>query len=164
MGREQDLAKAFADLADAVGRWPALAPVALSEGFRAVHAFPMRLRNNVIGALNLFSTHTGDLPDDDRHVAQALADVATIGLLQERAIHNNDVLVAQLEGALASRILIEQAKGVIAEQLDLDMDTAFRLILKRARDSNSRLADVARDVVGGRISIRSQGHSAVRDT
>jgi hypothetical protein len=146
-------AVAVDDLASAGARWPVFAPVALAEGYAAVHAFPMRLREITIGALNLFSTSVGALPDDDRHVAQALADVATIGLLQERAIHHNDQLVAQLEGALASRVVIEQAKGVLAEQGGMDMDAAFQVLRAHARDSNRRLADVAHDVVDRQISI-----------
>jgi len=146
-------AVAVDDLAAESARWPRFTPVALAEGYVAVHAFPMRLREVTIGALNLFSTRAGALPDDDRHVAQALADVATIGLLQERAIHHNDELVAQLEGALASRVVIEQAKGVLAEQGGLDMDAAFRVLRAHARDNNLRLADVARDVVARQMSI-----------
>jgi transcriptional regulator with GAF, ATPase, and Fis domain len=139
------------DLATAVDRWPTFAPVALAEGYAAVHAFPLRLRDTTIGALNLFSKHPGALPDDDQHVAQALADIATIGLLQERAIHHNDALVAQLEGALASRVIIEQAKGVLAEKGGLDMDAAWRQLRAQARDSNRRLADIAQEIVGGSV-------------
>ncbi len=142
------------DLTRETERWPTFTPVAVAEGYVAVHAFPMRLREITIGALNLFSTHAGALPDDDHHVAQALADIATIGLLQERAIHHNDELVAQLEGALASRVIIEQAKGVLAEQGALDMEAAFQVLRKHARDNRRRLADVAREVVDRQMSIR----------
>lgn len=148
-------AVAVDDLAGAVERWPTFTPVALAQGYLAVHTFPMRLRETTIGALNLFSAHAGALPADDRHVAQALADIATIGLLQERAIHHNDELVAQLEGALASRVVIEQAKGVLAEQGGLDMDAAFRVLRAQARNGNRRLADVARDVVDGRVGQKT---------
>jgi transcriptional regulator with GAF, ATPase, and Fis domain len=134
-------------LADHVGRWPAFAPVALRLGYEAVHTFPMRLRNDTIGALNLFSTMPGALPDDDPHVAQALADVATIGLLQERAISESGVVVSQLEGALSSRVVIEQAKGILAEQGNLDMDQAFQRLREQARTSNRRLAVVAGEVI-----------------
>lgn len=142
-------AVAVADLAANLTRWPRFAPVALAEGYTAVHAFPLRLRKMTIGALNLFSDHPGDLPDDDRYVAQALADIATIAILQERAIQHNETLVAQLEGALASRVVIEQAKGVLAEHGGLDMDQAFQALRDLARNSNRRLADVAHDVVLG---------------
>ena len=141
------------DLAAESARWPTFAPVALAQGYVAVHAFPMRLREITIGALNLFSSRAGALPEGDRHVAQALADVATIGLLQERAIHLNQELVAQLEGALASRVVIEQAKGVLAEQGGMDMDAAFRVLRAYARQSNRRLADIAHDVVDRQMSV-----------
>lgn len=146
-------AVAVEDLAGEISRWPAFAPVAIAEGYVSVHAFPMRLRETTIGALNLFGTRPGALPDGERHVAQALADIATIGLLQERAVHRNDELVAQLEGALASRVVIEQAKGVIAEQGGLDMGDAFRLLRTYARNNNVRLAEVAHDIVDRRTSI-----------
>ncbi len=146
-------AVAVRDLAAEAERWPTFVPVALEQGFLAVHAFPMRLRETTIGALNLFSTGAGELAADDQHVAQALADIATIGLLQERAIRHNDALVSQLEGALTSRVVIEQAKGVLAEQAGLDMDGAFRVLRAHARDTNRRLAEVARDVVDRQMSV-----------
>jgi len=148
-------AVAVDDLSVEAERWPVFAPVALAEGYVAVHAFPMRLRESTIGALNLFSTRPGAMQDDERHVAQALADIATIGLLQERAIHRNDELVAQLEGALASRVVIEQAKGVLAEQGGLDMGEAFRQLRTYARNNNLRLADVAQQIVDRRVSSLS---------
>ena len=146
-------AVAVDNLAAEITRWPVFAPVALAEGYVAVHAFPMRLRETTIGALNLFSTRSGALPDEERHVAQALADIATIGLLQERAIHRNDELVGQLEGALASRVVIEQAKGVLAEKGGLDMGEAFQQLRTYARNNNVRLADVAHDIVERRMSV-----------
>ena len=142
---------AVTDLTNEIERWPSFAPAAIAEGYAAVHAFPLRLRENTIGALNLFSTHPGDLPADDRHVAQALADVATIGILQERAAHHSETLVGQLEGALTSRVIIEQAKGVLAERGGVDIDEAFRRLRGHARRTNSRLAQVAHDVIDGRL-------------
>lgn len=100
-----------ADLRDAVDRWPQFAPRAVAAGFRSVHAFPMRLRQDVIGALNLFGTDVGRMEVEDVRTVQALADVATIGLLQERAVRRGEVLTEQLQGALSSRVIIEQAKG-----------------------------------------------------
>src|SRR5688500_12126665 len=102
-----------ADLPSA-GRWPQFTAAAAEVGFAAVHALPMRLRTEVIGALNLFDTEPGPLDDGRLRVGQALADVATIGLLQQRAIRRRDVITEQLQIALNSRILIEQAKGVLA--------------------------------------------------
>jgi AmiR/NasT family two-component response regulator len=107
----------------------------------------MRLRTDIIGALNLFGTRPGALPPDTVRLGQALADVATIGLLQARAIHQRDTLAEQLQTALNSRIVIEQAKGVIAERRQLDMDQSFTLLRSTARTSNRRLSDLARAVV-----------------
>lgn len=144
------------DLASETRRWPTFSPVALETGYRAVHTFPMRLRESTIGALNLFNTRPGPMASDDSHIAQALADIATIGLLQERAIQESGVVVAQLEGALSSRVVIEQAKGVLSEQGGVSMDEAFQHLRARARDSNRRLAEVARETVSGATNRDSE--------
>jgi transcriptional regulator with GAF, ATPase, and Fis domain len=138
---------AVADLATAAGRWPHFAAQAREIGFASVHALPMRLRTDVIGALNLFGTQPGALDPDTIRLGQALADVATIGILQARAIHQRDTLAEQLQTALNSRIIIEQAKGVIAERRQLDMDQSFTLLRSTARTTNRRLSDLARAVV-----------------
>ena len=140
---------AVADLATATSRWPRFAAQAREIGFASVHALPMRLRTHVIGALNLFGTQPGALDPDTVRLGQALADVATIGLLQARAIHQRDILAEQLQTALNSRVIIEQAKGVIAERNHLDMDQSFTLLRGTARTSNRRLSDLARAVVDG---------------
>jgi ANTAR domain-containing protein/GAF domain-containing protein len=140
------------DLADAAARWPAFsAAVAHVGAFRSVHALPMRLRGQAIGALNLFRGTPGPLPDADLALGQALADVATIGILQERAIRRGEVLTEQLQGALNSRVAVEQAKGVIAQLFDLGMDEAFGVLRDHARRGNLRLAEVARGVVAREI-------------
>jgi GAF domain-containing protein len=131
------------------GRWPRFTAAAAEVGFAAVHALPMRLRDQVIGALNLFDTNPGALDVGRLRVGQALADVATIGLLQERAIRHRDVLTEQLQSALNSRILIEQAKGVLAERLHLDMANAFVVLRGGARNQNRRLTDLAQAIVDG---------------
>lgn len=141
-----------ADLPSA-GRWPAFTAAAAEVGFAAVHAVPMRLRTEVIGALNLFDTMPGPLDEGKLRIGQALADVATIGLLQQRAIHRRDTLTEQLQTALESRVLIEQAKGVLAERLHLDMDEAFALLRNAARNNNRRLSDLAQAVVDGSDQI-----------
>jgi GAF domain-containing protein len=146
---------AVADLTGTVESWPRFAPAALAEGYLAVHALPMRLRDNVIGAMNLFSTQAGDLSDEDAHLARALADVATIGILQERAIQRGESIVEQLEGALNSRIIIEQAKGVLAERGGLDMDQAFRQLRMHARSHNVRLSEIAHHVVTGELDAQT---------
>jgi GAF domain-containing protein len=137
-----------ADLATA-GKWPRFTQAAAEAGFAAVHAVPMRLRTEVIGALNFFDTNPGPLDAGKLRIGQALADVATIGLLQERAIRRRDVLTEQLQTALNSRILIEQAKGVLAERLHVDMPEAFALLRSSSRNNNRRLSDLAQAIIDG---------------
>jgi len=138
------------DLADHPGRWSQFATKARQEGFASVHALPLRLRTQVIGALNLFHTHTGAMTADDLAVGQALADVATIGILQQRAVARSHALSGQLQSALNSRVIIEQAKGVLAERANLDMDEAFTALRGFARNHNRKLVDVALGVIEGR--------------
>jgi GAF domain-containing protein len=130
-------------------RWPRFGAAAAEVGFAAVHALPMRLRDEIIGALNLFHVDPGPLDENRQRIGQALADVATIGLLQQRAIHRRDILTDQLQTALNSRILIEQAKGVLAERHHVDLDEAFVLLREGARSRNRRLSELARSVVDG---------------
>jgi transcriptional regulator with GAF, ATPase, and Fis domain len=142
-----------ADLAAAAPRWPRFAPAARHAGFAAVQALPMRLREQVIGALNLFRAGPGAFAPADVRVGQALADVATISLLHERSMRHSDALNEQLQTALNSRVIIEQAKGKLAERLGLDMDQAFGLLRDRARVSNRRLSDLAQAFVDGSESL-----------
>lgn len=134
-------------------RWPRFSHAAAQAGFASVHALPMRLRAEVIGGLNLFDTVPGMMEDDARRVAQALADVATIGLLHQRTIRRRDALTEQLQTALNSRILIEQAKGVLAERLGIGIDQAFGLLRNGARRRNQLLSDFARAVVTGSVRL-----------
>jgi GAF domain-containing protein len=134
-------------------RWPRFAALAAGAGFLSVHAIPLRLRGQVIGSLNLFREHEGVLNPADATAAQALADVATISVLQERTIRDSTVVHDQLRRALDSRVIIEQAKGVIAHTHGVDMDEAFRLIRRRARDSSTAMPVVAEGIVAGRIVI-----------
>jgi transcriptional regulator with GAF, ATPase, and Fis domain len=140
---------AVGDLSAAASRWPRFAAEARQSGFASVYALPMRLRTDIIGALNLFGTQPDALDEDTIRLGQALADVATIGLLQARTIRHRETLAEQLQTALNSRIVIEQAKGVIAERRQLDMDQAFTLLRGAARASNRRLSELARTVVDG---------------
>lgn len=135
-------------------RWPLFAERALSEGFRSVHAIPMRLQDDTIGALNLFGDSGWVLGDADTRVIQAMADVATIAILQERAIAHAETLNEQLQGALNSRIAIEQAKGAIAHARGVDVDTAFELMRTYARSRQERLVDVANRAVTTPEQIR----------
>jgi transcriptional regulator with GAF, ATPase, and Fis domain len=140
---------AAADLADAAARWPRFVPAARRAGFAAVQALPMRLRDQVIGALNLFRADPGPFDAADVRVGQALADVATISLLHERGMRRSDTLNEQLQTALTSRVIIEQAKGKLAERLHLDMDQAFSLLRDQARSRNLRLSDLAQAFIDG---------------
>jgi GAF domain-containing protein len=135
------------DLAASAERWPDFTPRALEAGFRSVHAFPMRLRNQVIGALNLFSSGMTEYAAADARVVQSLADVATIGILQERSIARAEAVTEQLQGALNSRIVIEQAKGALARMEGISVDAAFERLRERARSSRQRLVDVAAAVL-----------------
>ena len=142
-----------ADLREAADRWPLFAPRAVAAGFRSVHAFPMRLRKEVIGALNLFSVEAGQIDSTDASVIQAVADVATIGLLQERAVRRGEVLTEQLQRALTSRIVIEQAKGALAQIRGVTVDDAFKLLRTYSRQNNVRLGVVARAVLTNPTSV-----------
>jgi GAF domain-containing protein len=132
--------------------WPRFTGEARSAGFEIVQAVPLRLRAQTIGALNLFWARPADVRPDDLRVAQALADVATIAILQERLTRNREVVAAQLQAALDSRIVIEQAKGVIAERRQVDVGEAFALLRQLARSSGRKLSEVAGDVVGGSLT------------
>jgi transcriptional regulator with GAF, ATPase, and Fis domain len=136
-----------ADLAGPGQQWPRFAAAAARSGFRAVEALPMRLRDQVIGALNLFWTAPGPFDRAELRIGQALADVATIGLLHERNVRRSETIAEQLQAAVNSRVVIEQAKGKLAERRSLDMDQAFTLLRDYARNSNQRLTDVARNFV-----------------
>ena len=139
------------DLEDDLDRWPLFVPAARRAGFHSVAAVPMRLREQTIGGLGLFLDTPRPIPATNQRLAQALADVATIGVLQQRSLHRSHVLSEQLQGALSSRITIEQAKGVLAERDDLSMDAAFDALRRYSRDHNLKLTDVATLVVTGEL-------------
>lgn len=130
--------------------WPEFREAALSQGFLSVHAVPMRVHSRTIGAMGLFGARAGSLTAEDAAIGQALADVATISLMQERTIREAALVNEQLQGALNTRVLIEQAKGVIAHTAGVDMDQAFNLLRNHARANSQSL-----HVTAGRIVDRS---------
>jgi transcriptional regulator with GAF, ATPase, and Fis domain len=140
-------------------RWPQFASHARDAGLESLAGVPMRLRLDRIGALNLFSRRSGGLSHEDQRVAQAMADVATIGVLQARAIHDGQVIASQLQTALESRIAIEQAKGIIAEHLAISVDDAFAMLRGYARKNNDKLTDTARRVVSRALRPGTIGDS-----
>jgi GAF domain-containing protein len=159
---ETGVVVAVADLSAATERWPVFTPRALEQGFSAVHAVPMRLRGEVIGSLNLFNQRSGGLSAEDAKVARALADIATIGILQERTIRHGEVLTEQLQGALNSRITIEQAKGLLAHAGGLDMEQAFQALRRYARSQHARMSETAHALASGRLrpdAVLEQGHA-----
>lgn len=137
------------DLASAGDRWPRFAPAAAEAGFRTVHALPMRLRAEILGAFNLFHTDPNQLDRSVTQIGQAMADVATIGLIQERSLRHHETLTDQLQTALHSRIIVEQAKGVLAERRGIDPSEAFILLRNHARSHQQRLTELAAAVVDG---------------
>jgi GAF domain-containing protein len=146
------------NLGKAAPRWPRFAPRATAAGFQSVHAFPMRLRSQTIGALNVFGdTEGGDFNGSDVPIVQALADVAAIALLQERAVRRGELLSEQLQGALNTRIVIEQAKGAVAQAHQISVDEAFRRIRTYARGNNKRLSDVAHSIVTDQHTLTDLG-------
>lgn len=138
-----------ADLGASEERWPRFAEAAQATGFVSVHALPLRLRTTIIGALNLFCARPGDLGEGDVRTGQALADVATIGILGQRGLYQAELLTSQLQNALSSRVTIEQAKGVLAERRGISVDEAFDLLRRYARNHNLHLSDLARQTADG---------------
>jgi len=134
------------------GRWPVFSPEARVAGYLSVHAIPMRLRDKTLGALNLFRSESGMLEEADVRAGQAMADVATIGILHQRALRESQVAVVQLEEALTSRVTIEQAKGMLAERAKVGTDQAFLLLRTYARINNHSMGEVARKLLDGKLT------------
>lgn len=144
----------------ATDRWPRFAAKAREVGFSAVQALPLRLRDTTIGALNLFHIDKSTMRQADVATAQVFANFATIAILQHRIAAETQILNDQLNNALTTRIVIEQAKGVIAERLGLEMEQAFSTLRKFARNNNLRLAQVCNDVIDGRLTTADLAHGA----
>lgn len=137
------------DLAESDDRWPRFAPGARAAGFLAAHAVPMRHRRRVVGALTLLDDKASGVDTMTVALAQALADVATIGMVQQQTIDQSAVLAVQLQTALVSRVVIEQAKGVLSARGDLTVEQAFSALRRYARAQRKSLTDLAREVVDG---------------
>jgi GAF domain-containing protein len=134
-------------------RWPLFAQESVRGGFPSVCAVPLRLEDSILGCLNLFMSKPIALSDTDVALAQALADVASIAIVQDQVTRQAVVREGQLQHALTSRIAIEQAKGMIAERRSVDMDTAFALLRTYARSTNRGLTEVAELLVAGSLTI-----------
>jgi len=143
------------ELRDPDERWPRFSPRAIALGFHSAHCLPLKLRGRTIGALNLFRSNSGLLSQEDVVVAQGLANVATIAILQHQSTLAARVLNDQLSIALQSRIIIEQAKGMVSQSLHCDMDIAFGRLRAHARNHNLRLTEVAMAVVSRTLAIES---------
>ncbi|MEV8371090.1 GAF and ANTAR domain-containing protein [Kribbella sp. NPDC056861] len=140
------------DLDEVEERWPKFRAATIAAGYRSTHAIPLRLRGQVIGVLNLFCAERATLSETDVSLGQALCDIATVGLLQERIVRQGEVLAEQLQSALNSRVLLEQAKGIISERAGIAVDDAFVLMRTHARRNRLQLGAVASAVIDGTIN------------
>jgi transcriptional regulator with GAF, ATPase, and Fis domain len=136
----------IADLSTAAGRWPLFVPAARDAGFVSVHAVPMRAAGTVLGALGLFGTRVGALDEADLLVGRSLAHIASVTIVQEQA-PTREVVLPRLRTALASRVVVEQAKGFLRARLDITVTAAFVLLRSYARTSGTHLTDVARRLI-----------------
>jgi hypothetical protein len=141
------------DLGRETTRWPLFVEAAGAAGFASVHAVPMRLHDSVLGTLGLFGTHVGSLGDEDVSLAQALAHVGSVAILQGKAAADKSAVAEQLQGALDSRVVLEQAKGLLAQAGELDMSEAFDTLRRYARDGNKHLTNVARALVSRELRV-----------
>ncbi|MFC6160180.1 GAF and ANTAR domain-containing protein [Kribbella jiaozuonensis] len=141
------------DLAEVAERWPRFHAATMAAGYRSTHAIPLRLRGQILGVLNLFCIERATLSDSDVDLGQALSDIATVGLLHERTLRQAEVLSEQLQSALNSRVLLEQAKGVLSERAQIDVDEAFRLLRTYARRNHQQLGTVATAVIDGILPV-----------
>lgn len=150
------------DLDEVTERWPRFRAVTREAGFRSTHAIPMRLRDDTIGALNLYCVDQLELSEADVRLCQAMADIATIGLLQERVVREKETLAEQLQNALNSRVLIEQAKGVLAERAGIEIHEAFEVLRSHSRSTSRPLTAVARALLRGEMDVDTMRRSRGR--
>ncbi len=149
------------DLEADTGRWPVFSLAAVGKGFRSVQAVPMRVRGETVGTLNLFRATPGRLASEDMPLGQGMADIAAIALLQERSLREARSVAEQLQGALTSRVVIEQAKGILAERAQIDVDAAFAMLRAHAREQNRRLSDIAHALIDGRLDAAALANASV---
>ncbi|MFD1544130.1 GAF and ANTAR domain-containing protein [Nonomuraea guangzhouensis] len=145
------------DVAGERGGWPRWAPAARAAGYAAVHTLPIRLRDQRLGSMSLFRATTGDLDPALAELGQAMAEVAAIGILQQRTVRRQELVAEQLQNALDSRVLIEQAKGMLAARLGVGIEDAFGVLREHARARNRKLLDVAQEVTDGGLWIAPHG-------
>ena len=141
------------DIAGTGDRWPKFKDEAAAQGYQSVHAFPLRVRGKTIGAMNLFRTETGEMSEEDVAIGQALADVSTVSILQERTLRESATVNDQLQRALNSRILVEQAKGMIAHNSNITTDEAFQVLRAHARSHRTNLKDTAAAVLDRTLTL-----------
>jgi len=151
--RTQEAVSSSDDLDQDAERWPGFVRQARTEGFRTAHAVPMALRGEVVGALGLFGARPGALPATDQRIALHLATSAAIGITHRRTLRGVETVKDQLQHALQSRIIIEQAKGFLAERHRLDVADAFKRLRRHARNNKQPLTTVARDIVDGTLDL-----------
>ncbi len=150
------------DLELELDRWPQFAPRALAVGFRSIQAVPLRLRGEVLGAMNLFIAQPGGVVDATAlSLVQAMADIATISLLQRRTTLNAQLHLGQIQHALQSRIIIEQAKGIVAQQADVSVDEAFERLRAHARNHNQRVHDLALSIIDGTVTATNLAAASI---
>lgn len=137
----------------AAARWPRFVAAATGAGYQQVHALPMRVHDVTVGAVNVLSDDRRPISTSDLSIVQALADIATVTIVQDRAVRESARLAEQLQGALDSRVVIEQAKGILAQHLDVPVDEAFTVLRSFARDHNHRLTDLAAAIAGRRVAL-----------
>jgi GAF domain-containing protein len=141
------------DISKTVDRWPTFAEVTRARGFSASHAVPLRVRGTIIGAMNLFSSEPGPLSGRDSVVVEAMANVATISIMQTQLRQRDAALSAQLQHALESRVVIEQAKGALAQRHNISVDAAFTLLRGHARTHRAKLRDAAEQVISDHLAL-----------
>ncbi len=134
-------------------RWPEFAAAASRLGVAGVAGIPMRLTNHTIGALNLYAPEPREWSEDDIAAAAVLADVATSYVINASKMRQQQQLSEQLQQALVSRVVIEQAKGITAQKHAVTVDEAFHLMRGHARSNNASIRAVAEAIVAVGLQV-----------